>query len=175
MLATVKRSSAQWVSLRKIGGYGAAVAVTPYLVIKVAWTFGLVLPNAEMGEPTWRAINATTAVLALGGILLGLAFSQPWGERLPAWIVLLPMWVGTGLLVPMVPLAPVLAPAAVTTDRATGASTTWSIEQIFVVVSLVGVGLGLPIAFAGYVLARWPQALRGSLDYEEPPAHTRNL
>jgi hypothetical protein len=43
------------------------------------------------------------------------------------------------------------------------------------VVSLVGVGLGLPIAFAGYVLARWPQALRGSLDYEEPPAHTRNL
>jgi hypothetical protein len=39
--------------------------------------------------------------------------------------VVLPVWVGTGLLVPMVLLAPVLGPAAVATDRAAGAAQAW--------------------------------------------------
>jgi hypothetical protein len=99
--------------------------------------------------------------LALVGILLGLAFSRPRGERLPAWLVLLPVWVGTGLLVPMVLLAPMLGPAAVARDQAAGAAPTWSYEQLFVIVSLVGVGVGLPVAFAGYAKARWPEALGG--------------
>jgi hypothetical protein len=161
--------------IRKIGGYGAAIAVTPYLLIKVAWTFGILLPDARMGQPSWRVINATTALLALAGILVGLAFSRPWGERLPAWLVLLPVWVGTGLLVPMVLLAPVLGPAAVARDQAAGAPPTWSYEQLFVIVSLIGVGAGLPIAFAGYAKARWPEALEGPLDGGAPPGHTRQL
>lgn len=82
-----------------------------------------------MGEPSLRAINATTALAALVGILLGLAFSRPWGERLPAWLVVLPVWVGTGLLVPMVLLAPVLGPAAVARDQAAGPAPAWSYEQ----------------------------------------------
>lgn len=57
----------------------------------------LFLPTKTMGQPAWRAINATTTVFALVGIALALAFSQPWGERLPAWSVALPVWVGTGL------------------------------------------------------------------------------
>ena len=171
MSASTSRSTV----MRKLGGYGAAIAVTPYLLIKVAWTFGILLPDARMGEPGWRAINATTALLALVGVLLGLAFSRPWGERLPAWLVLVPVWVGTGLLVPMVLLAPVLGPAAVARDRAAGAAPTWSIEQLLVVVSLVGVGVGLPIAFAGYAKARWPQALGGPLDAGDAPGHTRRL
>jgi hypothetical protein len=43
--------------MRKIGGYGAAIAVTPYLLIKIAWTFGMVLPNEGMGDPGWCAIR----------------------------------------------------------------------------------------------------------------------
>ena len=161
--------------LRKLGGYGAAIAVTPYLLIKLAWTSGILLPDVRMAEPTWRAINATTVLLAIIGILLGLAFILPWGERLPAWLVLLPVWVGTGLLVPMVLLAPVLGPAAVARDQVAGAAPTWFIEQLLVVVSLVGVGVGLPIAFAGYAKARWPQALGGPLDAGNAPGHTRQL
>jgi hypothetical protein len=69
--------------MRRLGGYGAAIAVTPYLLIKLAWTFGILLPDARMGLHGWRAINTTTALLALVGILLGLAFSRPWGQRLP--------------------------------------------------------------------------------------------
>jgi hypothetical protein len=33
-----------------------------------------------------------------------------------------------------------------------------------VIVSLVGVGVGLPLAFWGYAKARWPEALGGLLD-----------
>ncbi len=161
--------------MRKIGGYGAAIALTPYLLIKIAWTFGMFLPNESMGDPNWRAINATTAVLALVGILLAMAFSRPWGERLPAWLVIPPVWVGTGLLVPMVVLAPVLGPAAVVRDEAAGAGATWAYEQIFVIASLVGVGLGLPTALAGYAKARWPEALGGPIDCGELPGHTRQL
>ena len=133
------------------------------------------LPNESMGDPKWRAINATTAVVALVGILLGMALSRPWGERLPAWAVIVPAWVGTGLLVPMVVLAPVLGPAAVVRDEAIGAPATWAYEQIFVIVSLVGIGLGLPIALAGYAKARWLEALGGPIDCGELPGHTRQL
>jgi hypothetical protein len=161
--------------MRKIGGYGAAIAVTPYLLIKIAWTFGVFLPRESMGDPEWRAINATTAALALVGILLALAFSRPWGERLPAWLVIPPVWVGTGLLVPMVLLVPVLGPAAVARDAAAGAAASWAYEQIFVIVSLVGIGLGLPVALAGYAKERWPEALGGPIDRGEPPGHTRRL
>jgi hypothetical protein len=161
--------------MRKVGGYGAAIAVTPYLLIKIFWTFGLFTPTVEMGNLNWRLINATTAVLALIGILLAMAFSRPWGERLPAWLVALPVWVGTGLLVPMLFLMPVLGPAAVLRDKAAGAAPTWAYEQIFVIVSLVGIGLGLPIALAGYAKARWPEALTGPIDCGERPGHTRPL
>jgi hypothetical protein len=126
MIAAAEESTSRSTLMRKIGGYGAIVAITPYLLIKIAWTFGVFLPREAMGDPEWRAINAATAVLALVGILLGVAFSRPWGERLPAWLVIPPVWVGTGLLVPIVLLAPVLGPAAVARDEAGGAAATWA-------------------------------------------------
>jgi hypothetical protein len=175
MIAAAEEPTSRSTSMRKIGGYGAAVAVTPYLLIKIAWTFGVFLPREGMGDPGWRAINATTALLALVAILLALAFVRPWGERLPAWLVIPPVWVGTGLLVPMVLLAPVLGPAAVARDEAAGAADVWAYEQVFVIASLVGVGLGLPVALAGYAKARWPEALGGSIDRGERPGHTREL
>lgn len=161
--------------LRKFGGYGAALAVTPYLLIKIAWTFGLFLPTEQMGETSWRAINATTAVLAAIGILLALAFSQPWGARLPAWSVALPVWIGTGLLVPIVFLAPVLGPAAMSRDKAAGSAGLWGYEQLLVMISLVGIGIGLPLALIGYVKARWPEAMGGPLDHGECPGNTQHV
>ncbi|WHY80228.1 hypothetical protein QNH20_25390 [Neobacillus sp. WH10] len=161
--------------MRRICGYCAAIAVTPYLLIKIAWTFGLFLPTEQMGDASWRAINAATVVVAAVGILLALAFSRPWGERLPAWLVALPVWVGTGLLVPMLLLVPVLGPAAMNRDKEAGATDFWGYEQIFVMVSLVGVGIFLPLALAGYTKLRWPEALGGPIEYGELPGHTRQL
>ncbi|MEC3976387.1 hypothetical protein [Amycolatopsis sp. H20-H5] len=176
MTTTLAPAKTRPALLRKIGGYGAAISVTPYLVIKIAWTFGLFLPTEQMGQANWRAINATTALLTLVGIMLALAFSRPWGERLPAWLVTLPVWVGTGLLVPMLFLVPILGPAAVVRDKQAGASTdTWAYEQVFVIVSLVGIGIGLPLALAGYARVRWPEALSGPLDRGTPPGDTREL
>lgn len=161
--------------MRKICGYGAAIAVTPYLLIKIVWTFGLFLPTEQMGDPSWRAINAATAVIAAVGILLAMAFCRPWGERLPAGLVAFPVWMGTGLLVPMLLLAPVLGPAAMTRDKEAGAADFWAYEQIFVMISLAGVGICLPLALAGYAKARWPEAMGGPIDYAELPGHTRQL
>ncbi|WP_069813350.1 hypothetical protein [Streptomyces sp. TP-A0874] len=160
---------------RRVGGLGAAIAVTPYLLIKIVWTFGLFIPTEEMDGADWRAINAATAFLAAVGILLAMAFSRPWGERLPAWLVALPVWVGTGLLVPMLLLAPVLGPAAMNRDHEAGSPDFWLYEQILVMISLIGVGVGLPLALAGYAKARWPEALGGPLSFDEPAGGTREL
>lgn len=160
---------------RKISGVGAAIAVAPYLLIKILWTFGLFLPTEQMGEPSWRMINAVTAVLAAIGILLAMAFSRPWGERLPAWIVALPIWVGTGLLVPMLLLAPILGPAAIIKDQEAGAGELWIVEQIFVMISLFGIGIFLPIALAGYAKFRWPEAMGGKTYYKEQTGNTLQL
>lgn len=162
--------------LRTIAGHGAALAVLPYLLIKIAWTLGVLLPTPAMAAGSWRAINALTAVLAAVGILLALAFCRPWGERLPAGIIAVPMWVGTGLLVPMVLLAPVLGPAAVFRDAQAGSADLWAYEQIFIMISLVGVGVGLPVALAGYVRARWPQVSGPLAERTQPSSsHTGSL
>lgn len=160
--------------LRTVAGHGAALSVLPYLLIKIAWTLGLFLPTPAMGAGSWRVINAVTAVLAASGIVLALAFCRPWGERVPASVIALPGWVGTGLLVPMVLLAPVLGPAAIARDAQGGTADLWAYEQVSIMISLVGVGVGLPLALAGYVRARWPHAL-GPLAVPDPPAHTRPL
>ncbi|MDF2650876.1 MAG: hypothetical protein K0Q73_6681 [Paenibacillus sp.] len=175
MTVTAEWPASRLMKMRRICGYGAAIAVTPYLLIKIAWTFGLFLPTEQMGDASWRAINAATAVIAAVGILLAMAFCRPWGERLPAWLVALPVWIGTGLLVPLLLLAPVLGPAAMNRDMEAGAADFWAYEQIFVMVSLVGVGICLPLALAGYVKARWPEALGGSTESGELLGHTRQL
>lgn len=97
------------------------------------------------------------------------------GERLPAWLVALPIWVGTGLLVPILLIAPILGPAAMIRDQEAGAADFWVYEQIFVMISLFGIGIFLPLALAGYAMARWPEALSGTTDYKELPGNTLQL
>jgi hypothetical protein len=75
----------------------------------------------------------------------------------------------------MVLLAPVLGPAAVARDQAAGAAPTRSYEQLLVIVSLVGVGVGLPVTFWSYAKARWPEALGGPLDGGDAPGDIRRL
>ncbi|PGU01302.1 hypothetical protein [Bacillus cereus] len=175
MTISAERKASRLMRLRRICGYSAAIAVTPYLLIKIVWTFGFFLPTEQMGDANWRIINAVTAVLAAIGILLAMAFCRPWGERLPAWLVALPIWVGTGLLVPILLIAPVLGPAAMIRDQEAGAADFWVYEQIFVMISLFGIGIFLPLALAGYAMALWPEALSGTTDYKELPGNTLQL
>lgn len=175
MIGMKKQHISQLMRKRRLWGFGAAIAVTPYLLIKIAWTFGLFMPTEQMGDPSWRTANAVTMVLAAVGILLALAFSMPWGERLPAWLVALPVWVGTGLLIPMLLLAPVLGPAAMIRDQQAGATNVWVYEQIFVMVSLIGVAICLPLALVGYAQSRWPEAFSGPIDIDLLPGNSQKL
>ncbi|CKE81224.1 Uncharacterised protein [Streptococcus pneumoniae] len=85
------------------------------------------------------------------------------------------IWVGTGLLAPMLLIAPFLGPAAMIRDQEAGAADFWVYEQIFVMISLFGIGVFLPLALAGYAMARWPEALSGTTDYKGLPGNTLQL
>jgi len=80
--------------------YAGAVALAPYLVIKVCWVIGALvgLLPVDLGFTVaeWAALNLVTIVLAAGGIVLALALAQPWGARVPAWAVLTFAWIGGG-------------------------------------------------------------------------------
>lgn len=90
-------------------------------------------------------------------------------------LVAFPVWVGTGLLIPMLLLAPVLGPAAIIRDQQAGAANVWIYEQIFVIVSLIGVGICLPFALAGYTKTRWPEVFTGPVDIELLPGNSQKL
>jgi hypothetical protein len=82
-------------------GYGAIACALPYLALKLVWLAGGQLGVADaamMRDPSMVALNALTAFMDLVGIAIALAFTHQWGLRIPAWLVLPPMWVATGLL-----------------------------------------------------------------------------
>lgn len=88
MTISAERKYSRLMRLRRICGYGAAISVAPYLLIKIIWTFGLFLPTEQMGDASWRIINAVTAVLAAIGIFLAMAFCRPWGSGyLRGWLL----------------------------------------------------------------------------------------
>lgn len=75
----------------------------------------------------------------------------------------------------MLLLAPVLGPAAMLRDQEAGAAGVWALEQLFVMLSLVGVSICLPLAMAGYARSRWPEAFGNSMDYSQLPGNTLRL
>src|SRR5262245_9991268 len=84
---------------RLIAGYAAIVCMLPYLTRKVAWISGLPLgmPNKSLVTNfAMITLNMLTFCMDTVAILLALAFTHSWGARMPAWLLLFPMWVGTG-------------------------------------------------------------------------------
>ncbi|WP_232662150.1 hypothetical protein [Pseudonocardia sp. TRM90224] len=90
--------------LERALGWAAAAGTVPYLALKGIWLFGGhagVADPALLADPSVLVLNVVTAVMDLLVIVLALALVYPWGRRLPAWTLLLPVWVGTGFLAPM--------------------------------------------------------------------------
>lgn len=85
-------------------GWLAIAGTLPYLTLKIVWlsggTLGLADP-ALLADPSIIVLNAVTLGLDLAAVALALALTYPWGRRLPGWAVLLPLWIGTGFLVPI--------------------------------------------------------------------------
>jgi hypothetical protein len=152
----------------RVLGWLAAAGTLPYLTLKLTWltggTAGMTDP-AILAEPAIVVGNAVTFAMDLVVIALALALTHRWGDRLPAWLVLLPMWVGTGFLVPMaISIMP-----AVTVETLTGGARSVAFEpwlQPLVYGGFAWQGVFLCAAFGAHAVRRWS----GLVTAVEPPA-----
>ncbi len=154
---------------RLIVGYGAIACAIPYLVLKIIWLAGGqpgVADAAMMRETNMIALNVLTAGMDLVAIAIALTFTHAWGQRVPAWLVLPPMWVATGLLakfvagVPVAVIAHALSRGEAVRRPAASPVHLWVYGVVYT--EFVGMGIGLMLAFVLYARTRWSSALRST-------------
>lgn len=140
-------------------GWAAAAATLPYLTLKVLWLAGNPVGTTDpafLTDPAITVLNAVTLVMDLVVVAVALGLTHRWGERAPAWLVLLPVWAGTGFLVPMALAA---LPATLLGITAGGGSDPggplepW--VQPLVYGGFAAQGVLLVAAFVGYARRRW--------------------
>lgn len=149
------------------------VACVPYLILKCAWLAGsqVGIPQDSVlleGKAVLHAVNALTVVMDAAVVVLALALVRPWGRRIPAWLLLGPLWVGTGLLAPILLGAPLSALASLFgADGESGPSDSepfldgWVSAVVYGGFSVQGLALG--VLFFLYAKDRWGVALGGRL------------
>ncbi|WP_198285919.1 hypothetical protein [Saccharomonospora marina] len=145
--------------LRLAVGYAAIAGTLPYLALKFSWLsggdLGVVDPEA-MATPEMYFGNAFTAGMDVVAIVVALAFTHDWGNRLPAWLVLFPAWVGTGFLAPIVLSAPVIGFDLALGERPDDVLAHWVVPVVYG--SFIWQGCTLLTAFVLYARQRWPHA-----------------
>lgn len=151
-------------TLRLTAGYAAVASALPYLGLKLLWLSGSTLGVADrsmMAERSMFVLNAITAGMDVAGIALALAFTHPWGLRIPAWLLLPPMWVATGLLATFVvgvPVAAILYALGSLPLITGGPVEGW--VYVLVYIEFAGLGTGLMLAFSLYARARWAEVFQ---------------
>ncbi|MFE6839340.1 hypothetical protein ACFVFI_31495 [Streptomyces sp. NPDC057705] len=149
---------------RIVVGYAAVAATLPYLLLKVVWVYGggLGIMDRELAEGSTLFV-ANLATMGMDGVavLIALAFTHRWGQRLPAWLVLFPMWIATGYLAPIVTIAPSTGVSA--QDAVDKDPEPFLASWVYVVVygGFAIQGLLLATAFVLYARHRWAAAFRG--------------
>lgn len=165
MAVSIGTTPPRWTRVQRVAGYGAALAMVPYFVVKIVWTLdglrGGGLHDGAWSRLDWSLINGLTVGMAGAAILLGLALGQGWGMRIPGWTVLGPAWIGGGFLVPMILVIPALLAVAPEAEAAPATPAVPSWELIMLSLSFAGFGLAVAIAFPLYVRHRWPDAFTG--------------
>lgn len=142
------------VNARKLAGAAVIVGTFPYLALKLLWLTGnpVGLTDPAFADDTsLHYLNLATAAMDFGAVLLAFALTQNWGLRLPAWLVLIPIWIGTGFLVPILLAAPLIGTE---TDPGTLPLAPW--VQPLVYGGFAWQGAALLVAFVLYARARWP-------------------
>lgn len=150
-------SPASTLNQRRVAiGWAGILAPMPYLVLKVNWTLGgdvgITDPDL-LTDPVYRLADGVTIGAELVAIAITLALTRHFGQRLPAWLVLVPMWVATGLLAVIVVLAPLAAPFAVSDSAARAGLEGW--VYVLVYAGFAAQGVLLLWAFALYARTRW--------------------
>ncbi len=151
---------------RLIAGYGAIVFMLPYLALKIAWLSGNPIgfnDESLVGKPGMIAANAISFGMDFVAVGLALTFTHRWGLRVPAWLVLFPMWVATGFLAPAVVIAPIAITQALVSNPSpsTNAMLQPWVGRV-VGASFAGQGAALIVAFVLYVRTRWADLLQST-------------
>lgn len=156
----------------------AVASCLPYLALKVAWLAGSPVGVPE-GSPLRSGtalfvVNALTAVLEAAVVLVAFALTSAWGRRLPAWLCTLPLWVATGLLAPVVVVAPATGVVGLFGWENAGSSDAGGFLDPWVFAVVYGgftvQALALGGLFAGYLRDRWGWLLRGRIAALPPSA-----
>lgn len=150
----------------------AVAACLPYLSLKVAWIAG-----SHIGIPEGSSLldhrgvmvvaNSVTVLMDGAVIVLALLLTRPWGRRVPAWLLGLPMWAATGLLLPIMAGFPAQLAVRALGGSVNNAEDTgrdaFLHEWVFGVVygGFILQGLSLGLLFVLYARDRWGHLWRG--------------
>ncbi|WP_239488142.1 hypothetical protein [Streptomyces durocortorensis] len=160
----------------------AIVSCLPYVALKTAWMAGsrLGIPDGSPlldGGTALAVANGATVLMDGAVVVLALLLTRPWGLRVPAWLLVLPMWVASGLLLPIMTAFPVqLIVRLLGGDGgrpvSEGGAEPFLDPWVFGVVygGFIVQGLALGTLFALYARERWGALWQGRLrDLPETP------
>jgi hypothetical protein len=92
-------------------------------------------------------------------IVIAFAFTFSWGQRVPAMVVLVPIWVATGFLTPIVVLLPLTGLAL---GESSGPDLLEPWVQPMVYAGFGWQGILLAVAFTLYARTRWPMVFQAA-------------
>ncbi|MDL4771477.1 MULTISPECIES: hypothetical protein [Thermomonosporaceae] len=136
-------------------------ACVPYLFLKILWLSGSTVgwnDTESAGESARYVGNVVTLGMDAVAVLVVLAFTFPWGRRIPAWLVLAPIWTATGLLLPIalgVPLGTVVQTLTSSTPITGDDNGLQGWVYAIVYGGFTLQGIGLLAAFTLYARDRW--------------------
>lgn len=151
----------------------AIVACLPYIVLKAAWISGshVGIPDGSSlldHRTTMAVANGASVLMDSAVVVIALLLTQGWGRRVPAWLLALPMWVATGLLLPIMagyPLQLLVRLLGGKTVNKGDVGRPFLDEWVFGVVytGFIIQGLALGTLFALYARDRWGHLWQGTL------------
>ncbi|WP_407839755.1 hypothetical protein ACE1OC_30825 [Streptomyces sp. DSM 116496] len=164
---------------RRILRVVALAATLPYLALKAAWLGGshIGIPDGSvLLDPGlfFTVANAVTLVMDATVILIVLALTRPWGMRVPSWLLVVPVFVATGLLTPILtgfPAQMLVKALGMGADGAAGAAREpfldpWVFNVVYGGFTLQG--LALAGLFVPYARERWGRCWQGVLGKRLP-------
>lgn len=164
---------------RRILSAVALAATVPYLALKTAWLAGsrVGIPDGSvLAEPGLFFIVANAVTLAMDAcvILLVLVLTRPWGIRVPAPLLTVPVFVATGLLTPILLAFPgqlLVRALGFGVEEATKAAQEpfldpWVFNVVYAGFTIQG--LALAALFVPYARERWGRRWQGALGQRLP-------